>query len=67
MRNSGEIHDANSNAISLCAYVAAYLPPFVTIPITFVDSTHLLGVNTKLLVPASPLIASNSIQLKLGL
>ena len=65
--NSGEIHDANSKAISRCANVAAYLPCLLIIPIAPVDSIHLFGVITNPLSPASFLIASNSRQLKFGL
>ena len=51
--NSGEIHDANSKAISLWAKVPPpYLPAFEIIPIALVASIHLRGVRLKLFKPA---------------
>ncbi len=45
--NLGEIHEANSKAISLCAYVPPYLLAFATIPLECVFSTHCLTVKNK--------------------
>jgi hypothetical protein len=50
--NSTDTHDANSNAISLCAYVPPYLPALTTRPMAFVDSIQFLDVRTKLFNPA---------------
>ena len=41
--NSGEIHDANSKAISLWANVPPLRPYLLTIPTAFVDSIHFDG------------------------
>jgi hypothetical protein len=50
--NSTDTHDANSIAISLCAYVPPYLPGLDTMPIALVDSIHFFDVRTKLFNPA---------------
>jgi hypothetical protein len=65
--NSTEIQEANSKAISLCAYVPPYLPLFEIIPLALVFSIHCLGVKIKLLEPDLYLNLSNSMGLNNGL
>jgi hypothetical protein len=65
--NSGEIHDANSKAISEWAYVPPYLPDLDVIPIALVASIHRCGVRVNAFVPDSFLKVSNSTPLKSGL
>ena len=65
--NSGDTHEANSKAMSLCAYVPPYLPDLDIIPIAFVASIHFCGERVKAFAPASFLKESNSTPLKFGL
>lgn len=62
--NSGEIQEANSKAISACAYVPPYRPDFEIIPIASVAFIHCCGVKVNALLPDSALNLSNSIGLK---
>jgi len=65
--NCGEIHEANSNAISLWAKVPPPRPDVERMPIAPVFSIHFCGESTKAFVPASLINWSNSTSLKFGL
>ena len=66
--NSGLNQDANSNAISLCAYVHhPYLHALDIIHIASVASIHFLGVKLNVFNPTCFLKVSNSLPLNFGL
>jgi hypothetical protein len=65
--NSGEIQEANSKAISLCAKVPPLRPDLEVIPIALAELIHFYGERVKAFEPDSWIKESNSTPLKFGL
>jgi len=62
--NSADTHEANSNAISLCAKLPPFLPDLEIIPMALVFIIHFLGDRVNVLEPDSLIKESNSTPLK---